>query len=67
MTPKEKAEQLIEDLRSVDTENDLTSSQLKKLAFICSNEVINHFSHFRYGEQLAVNYWIEVEKEISKL
>ena len=29
MTPKEKAEQLIEDLRSVDTENDLTSSQLK--------------------------------------
>lgn len=61
MTPKEKAEELVDKY-----DNTLTylesKSKAKECALICCNEVLGYM-----GSDRGYSFWVEVKQEIEKL
>jgi len=70
MTPKEKAEELIQ--KMVDT-YDITSdfvydSSAKLCAWIAVDEILNTIEYSSQADELSkISYWQEVKNEINKL
>jgi len=60
MTPKEKAEELIDKFRITKA---ITESYAKQCALIAVDEIFNVILHTPYN----VYYWQEVKQEIEKL
>jgi len=70
MTPKEKAEDLVDKFRLnvLDYENNgLNSFKAKNCALIAVDEILNHHSQEQNLYRIDTYYWKEVKKEIEKL
>jgi hypothetical protein len=66
MTPKEKAEELVD--RYDETLTYLESkSKAKKCALIAVDEILNHHSQEQGLYRIDTYYWIKVQEEIEKL
>lgn len=65
MTPKEKAEELVDKYRYADY-TDIGEEGCKQCALITVQECIDT-TRGRYGDVLSMQYWLDVEKEISLL
>jgi hypothetical protein len=68
MTPKEKAEELVEDYRNAYptyTSNRLNLHQAKRCALIAVNEILKNDTIFLYVHHL--DFWKEVKHELEKL
>lgn len=63
MTPKEKAEELLNKIENPLQGVTLFKELRKSLALIAVNEVIKN----GFNPQLPYNYWEEVKQEIEKL
>ena len=71
MTPKEKADELIDKMYYIGRYDDkedynpaMAWERAKQCAIIAVDEIINLLSH---DINLLVNYWFEVKQEIEKL
>jgi len=70
MTPKEKAEDLINKMFGLDLE-DLTKFDYidhiaaKHFALIAVNEILNHHSQEQNLYKIDTYYWLEVKKELE--
>ncbi len=71
MTPKEKAQELLDKMYSVrsSSASDITMYFAKQCALIAVDELIklDYDSLEYYGELSSTDYWEEVRKEIEKL
>ncbi len=70
MTPKEKAEELIENYRNAYptyTANRLNLHQAKRCALIAVYEVIEALHEHHWQNRLIIDYWKEVKQELEKL
>lgn len=70
MTPKEKAEELIENYRNAYptyTSNRLNLHQTKRCALMAIDEVIEALYEHHWQNRLIIDYWTQVKQEIEKL
>ena len=70
MTPKEKAQELIENYTNAYptyTSNRLNLHQAKRCALIAVNEVIEALHEHHWQNRLIIDYWTQVKQEIEKL
>lgn len=63
MTPKEKAEDLLLNIKTVSSVDE--NCILKNISLLLIDEVFNAINPF--GQLLGKNYWEEVKQEILKL
>ena len=71
MTPKEKAQELVDKyyhLFSVELENTIADYEAKECALTAINEILNidHIKPYILHKEI-IKYYIEVKKEIEKL
>ena len=66
MTPKEKAEDLMQKYDFVYIANYTSKHEVKECAFIAVDEVLKVASFYN-DSQAEVTYWQEVKQEIDKL
>ena len=68
MTPKEKAEDLVNKFLPFANDDYYNEhSNAKKCALIAVDELQLQASNQRFGNHLAMQYWLDVEKEIERL
>ncbi len=77
MTPKEKANELIENYRNAYptyTSNRLNIHQAKRCALIAVDEILNldlhnvgDYKDFDTPSEWYISYWMEIKEEIEKL
>jgi hypothetical protein len=69
MTPKEKAEQLVESFMLWKFQKcELTKKQAKQCALIAVDEILEFaYNYTDYNEKSTKEYWEEVKQEIFKL
>lgn len=69
MTPKEKAEELIDKyFRDENLQWDLSYIQSKQCALIAINEIIQTLYYYHYdSESGAYEYWIETKQQLENL
>jgi len=68
MTPKEKAEELVEKYNNFLNSDDVYWEDIIQCALIAADEIIKSFhtgKRYNYGK--SFNYWNEVKAEIEKL
>lgn len=61
MTPKEKANELIDQFDWIDCSNDI-----KQCVLIVIQECIDT-TRGRYGDQLSMQYWLDVRQEVTEI
>lgn len=66
MTPKEKAEELVEQFSSVLMHDEVYEESIK-CALIAVDKVIESLHEHHWQNRLIINYWEEVKHEIEKL
>jgi len=66
MTPKEKAQQLVEQFSSVLMHDEVYEDSIK-CALVAVDEVIEALHEHHWQNRLIINYWQEVKQEIEKL
>ncbi len=67
MTPKEKAEELVNKMERPMDGVSIFRLAAKKLALIAVDEVIEALHEHHWQNRLIINYWEEVKQEIEKL
>ena len=67
MTPKEKAEELVNKMERPMDGVSIFRLAAKKLALIAVDEVIEALHEHHWQNRLIINYWEEVKHEIEKL
>jgi len=67
MTPKEKAEELVNKMERPMDGVSIFRIAAKKLALIAVDEVIEALHEHHWQNRLIINYWEEVKQEIVKL
>jgi len=67
MTPKEKAEELVNKMERPMDGVSIFRLAAKKLALIAVDEVIEALHEHHWQNRLTIDYWKEVKKEIEKL
>jgi hypothetical protein len=67
MTPKEKAEELVNKMERPMDGVSIFRIAAKKLALIAVDEVIEALHEHHWQNRLIINYWEEVKQEIEKL
>jgi hypothetical protein len=72
MTPKEKAEKLIEKYRFVEIPHFTSMFEIKECALIAVDEILDiieddGFTFAEYHDKKTIEFWFEVKKEINKL
>jgi hypothetical protein len=67
MTPKEKAEELLDKMKYPIDGVYIISHIANELALIAVDEVIESLHEHHWQNRLIINYWEEVKHEIEKL
>jgi hypothetical protein len=67
MTPKEKAEELVNKMKYPLHGVYIISHVANELALIAVDEVIEALHEHHWQNRLTIDYWKEVKKEIEKL
>jgi hypothetical protein len=67
MTPKEKAEELVDKFYWRETNHNVSIIDSKQLALIAVDELIKQESKYNNGSFYPSNYWSEVKAEIEIL
>ena len=72
MTPKEKAQELIDKMYDVDkSSGSILFYEAKQCALIAVDEILNEFDHSALNDEdyeaYKMKYWQEVKQEIEKL
>jgi hypothetical protein len=67
ISPKEKAEELVNKMERPMDGVSIFRLAAKKLALIAVDEVIESLHEHHWKNRLIINYWEEVKQEIEKL
>jgi hypothetical protein len=67
MTPKEKAEQLVDKMKYPMNGVYVISHVANELALIAVDEVIEALDNHHWQNRLIIDYWTQVKQEIEKL
>jgi len=68
MTPKEKANELMQKVYDLDQHNKTTKSRCKQIALLCVDEILEIIRY--HGTDIgkhSLKHWLDVKQEISLL